>query len=239
MATIQLLLATLLSLLLITSTTALPTPGGPPNLGSLGSRISQMLSNAQKRTVPPNSTLPAPLSSLTLKYIALGLGTQNYTCASTPNSPTAAPVQVGALANLFDATDTIVAVANSPLTTVSKAMSAGPCQADAHNTAASLRQIGQHYFDIAGTPTFDLGAEGMLLKAKKMASAAAPSDACVGRDGGAAVPWLMLQDDGSGRSEGLGQVFRVETAGGAAPATCEGVGGEVERDYAALYYLYG
>jgi hypothetical protein len=42
----------------------------------------------------PDNTLPPPVG-LALKYVLLGLGTQNYTCA-TPGS-TAAPGSTGAL----------------------------------------------------------------------------------------------------------------------------------------------
>lgn len=230
----QFLSILIITLLPILPSSALPLPAG----GDLAAKLSQFLSRAQSQVLPPNSTLPAPLSNLTLKYIALGLGTQNYTCASSSSNAT--PVAIGALANLYDATDAMAAMALAPFGTVHKILSVGTCQADAHNNASQLKQIGQHYFDAAGTPTFDLSPENLLLKSKKMATANAPSDACAGRDGGAAVPWLMLQDDGTNRSQGLQQVFRVETTGGSAPANCAGVAaGSLTRDYAALYYLYG
>ena len=136
----------------------------------------------------------------------------------------------------------MVALASSPMGQ-SNAMAAATCGADKNDSVGQMQQIGMHYFDAQGTPTFDLSPEGLLLKSKKMDSDPAPDGSCYGRDGGAAVPWLMLQDDGTGRSVGLDQVFRVETAGGSAPATCDGAvdpaTGIVTRDYAALYYLYG
>ena len=235
MARIHTVLYVLVAILLnIQQSTCLPTP-------DLASKISGFLARATQKTVPPNSTLPAPIANLTLKYIALGLGTQNYSCPTS--SADAVPTAIGALANLYDTTDAIVgmaAMAMAPVATVSRVLSTITCEADSHDSAAQLNQIGQHYFDAAGTPTFDLSPENLLLKAKKIDASNAPGGACVGRDGGAAVPWLMLQDDGTGRSRGLGQVFRVETAGGSAPPTCEGAPvGTLTRDYAALYYLYG
>ena len=42
----------------------------------------------------PQSALPSPTADLELKYVALGVGTQNYTCGS---NKTAAPGTTGAL----------------------------------------------------------------------------------------------------------------------------------------------
>ncbi|ROV95737.1 hypothetical protein VMCG_07644 [Cytospora schulzeri] len=47
-----------------------------------------------------STDLPSPPSNVTLKYIAIGHGIQNYTCAST----TATAVNIGALAVLYDIT---------------------------------------------------------------------------------------------------------------------------------------
>ncbi|KAK7744545.1 hypothetical protein SLS53_003430 [Cytospora paraplurivora] len=48
----------------------------------------------------PATNLPSPPSDLTLKYVAIGHGIQNYTCAST----SASAVNKGALAVLYDIT---------------------------------------------------------------------------------------------------------------------------------------
>ena len=41
-------------------------------------------------------------------------------------------------------------------------------------------------------------------------------------------------------SSKIREVYRVDTAGGVAPSTCEGVtGGLVTVEYAAVYYFYG
>jgi hypothetical protein len=52
------------------------------------------------------------------------------------------------------------------------------------------------------------------------------------------VDWLFLQDDGRGVSKNLKAVYRVETAGGSAPATCSSAG-VVKVPYAAEYWFYG
>lgn len=72
-------------------------------------------------------------------------------------------------------------------------------------------------------PTFQLGWE--FLSAAKVKDVLAPEESVEG-----SVDWLFLRDDGRGVSRGLKAVYRVETAGGAAPGVCEkegGVGGWV------------
>ena len=232
----QMITAFIASILLcITTITAAPIPDN--RISNIVHQITGALQRKQATLQPPNSTLPAPLPGLSLKYVALGLGTQNYTCATSDS--TSLPAPIGAAANLYDTTAAVAAVASAPSSTVQRALNAVSCAADSENTAGGLKQIGHHYFDAAGTPTFDLTPQGLLLKAKKVDTMTAPSGACAGRDGAGAVPWLMLQDDGTGRSVGLTQVFRVETAGGNAPPTCDGAAPSIQQDYAALYYLYG
>lgn len=114
-----------------------------------------------------------------------------------------------------------------------------------------MRRVGEHYFTAAGTPTFDLSGalsradeengntQSLFASVKKDADAPAPEGACSGRDGGKAVPWLRLVDAQDGKSKGVKEVYRVDTAGGAAQESCAGLEGEVTRDYAALYYFYG
>ena len=45
--------------------------------------------------------LPGPSDGLVLKYVVIGIGTQNYTCDT--NNPSSAPVSAGAVATLYDA----------------------------------------------------------------------------------------------------------------------------------------
>ncbi|KLU91477.1 malate dehydrogenase [Magnaporthiopsis poae ATCC 64411] len=60
------------------------------------------LSMAQLPTVPGSKTpMPPPSAGLSLKHIALGRGTQNYTCDA--GNATAIPQAAGALATLFNA----------------------------------------------------------------------------------------------------------------------------------------
>jgi len=110
-----------------------------------------------------------------------------------------------------------------------------------------LPLLGHHYFDVMSRPTFDLTAASPLavLSAKKVADVPAPvgtglQQSCKGRDGAAAVDWLMLEDCGDGLSRGgVSVVYRVETAGGKAIGACTAGGGVVVSVYAAEYWFFG
>ncbi|KAJ8613294.1 hypothetical protein MRB53_036981 [Persea americana] len=205
----------------------------------------------------PQSSLPP--TSLTLKYIALGHGTQNYTCSSPPSSA----IAIGAIATLYDVTplftaqSTILNPSPSPGQgqSQSQSQSQGPlytqltCQAASQTNNAppipNAAILGRHYFTSTSIPIFDLynaPRGGALLAGKKVANATAPTTACANLAGLGAVDWLKLVDNGSGVSfGGVGEVYRVETGGGKAPGcgTGSAAGGGVTSEYAALYWFYG
>ncbi|KAI4716950.1 hypothetical protein E4T48_06859 [Aureobasidium sp. EXF-10727] len=193
----------LLAFFLVTIALALPTPS---------TTLSQ-------NTVPLNG-LPAP-SALSLKYITLGVGTQNYSCSAAGAVPTA----IGAVADLYDAS-----LLKSPAR--SSLIPSFAAVAYSTHTWFDLPTLGHHWFSAAGVPTFNL--EGCaFLSAKKVANVPAPSSSIDG-----SVDWLFLQDDGRGVSKNLKAVYRVETAGGSPPATCSSAG-VVKVPYAAEYWFYG
>ena len=251
--------ALLSTILLFTSlVTSFPTPNR--ELDRVLSSIANIRTPARATTPEstataaspslPSSTLAGPSPDLKLRYIGLGLGTQNYTCAS----PTSTPTAVGANATLYDATEAMTALNHNLGSTNNQLMERiagqGPCMADRSDKVTGLNVLGHHYFTASGTPSFDLGALKLtpspFLSAQKLASATAPTEACAGRDGGAAVPWLQLKDDGTSANSGeLIMVYRVMTAGGAL-ADCSQMsqqggdnGGVITRDYSAYYYFYG
>ena len=103
---------------------------------------------------------------------------------------------------------------------------------------SSLPSIGRHFFDSTGVPTFDLGSVG-FLRGKKSSYITAPANASKGPNdqGDGAVDWLALSD--AGGSTSFSEGYRVETAGGKAPASCSGLPAEVQVQYAAEYWFYG
>jgi hypothetical protein len=180
---------------------------------------------------------------LTLKHVTIGSGVQNYTCKSGQYKPTA----IGALATLYDATvlaytslsklNTVPAYAvQQPLT--SALIFGNPLSIP---NIGSFPVIGSHYFGADGTPTFDLVTVREILFAKKIGDIPAPKGATTGTNGEGAVDWLALSDNGNGLSVGLKEVYRVETASGNPPETCE----EIKPDtvfsvqYSAEYWFYG
>ena len=183
-------------------------------------------------------TLPAPTA--TLKFLTLGRGTQNYTCAS----PLATPSAVGAKAALFDVSFllefpspwNLYALDNSPRAAVSVPLSAIP------SAVAARDEIGSHIFNAAGQPTFTL-PNGNFLVAKKAGDIPAPTNSTPGPVGGeangqdnGAVDWLDLAD--AGGSTGLSGAYRVECAGGKPPQTCAQAGLSYQ-EYSCLYWFYG
>jgi len=227
---------------LLTVPSILALPHWPPTLHH---RSTTTKSTPTFTPTLPTSTLPAPPSGLALKYIALGLGTQNYSCPSTTSTP---PLAIGALATLYDATHLFSTTSSLGATALSILTCGLTCLADSLNSSLSLPRLGHHYFDAVGRPTFDLSladssaaGSGPLLSAKKSASGPAPSGACKGRNKAEAVDWLMLVDNEAGLSRDVSVVYRVETVGGKVVGVgCDGSGSAtVGSDYAALYWFYG
>lgn len=155
-----------------------------------------------------NQSLPPPTASL--KYITLGRGTQNYTCASIGGTP----VSIGAKATLFDTSLVLKKRGISAVEELPDLAINYPLEKieDCFETYV----IGHHYFNGGGQPTFDLGQDELLV-GKKVGDILAPSNATVGpknqptQDYGA-IDWLKLVD--AGGSVGLTEVYRVDTAGG-------------------------
>lgn len=213
-----------------------------PTTINLSERATTQQLSALQSQMPTNG-LPAP-SNMVLKHVALGVGTQNYTCA-TPGS-TAAPTSNGAKANLYDISDFLSSpmgpFMRSTLPGLALSLSTNMPQLTSFlESHSSGLQLGVHYFNATLTPTFDLTAASEILRAKKANNVAAPADAttCKGLTQEGAVDWLYLTAvDVS--SPTLGAVYRIYTAGGVAPTTCaNATSKDVTVPYAAEYWFYG
>lgn len=185
---------------------------------------------------------------LVLKHVAIGRGTQNYTCDLS--NTTAIPSAVGAVATLFNAScvaatypDLLNMLPRVALAFNLTAAEDRAAYADNLVPAATNHRLapgnyaisGHHYFLTTTTPFFDLDTtNGNLgaVAAAKNASASAPADAAAGQGGEKAVAWLKLtaKEGAAGRIQ---EVYRVETAGGSQPATCTGMPAEFEVQYSA------
>ncbi|KAF2708483.1 hypothetical protein K504DRAFT_468814 [Pleomassaria siparia CBS 279.74] len=158
----------------------------------------------------PTSTLTPPGDDVSLVLIAVGHGTQNYTCAT----PTATPVAIGAVAQLFNAS-CAVASDSDRLGQVNEGAAA----------------IGAHFFVDSTTPDFDITGLGNT-ELKKTESVAAPQ--------AADVPWLKLDAQTEGTTSTVKNIYRLKTSGGVAPANCTGQapGSVVTVEYQAQYWVY-
>ena len=188
--------------------------------------------------------LPVPTTAPIV--IALGLGTQNYTCNGTTGKYDSA----GALARLFDATHYLSKypsqVETLPQMYLEKCNQddckldpssnndwqtfACPDKVNHEFNRSQLPILGEHFFANGTNPRFDLYNADLYLSAQKAKSVPAPVDT--------AVPWLYLIDANDGASEGLQSVYRVVTAGGVQPASCDTPGAKIEVPYAAEYWFY-
>jgi hypothetical protein len=163
------------------------------NLGNCSLANANLPLNATK------SPLPGPSANLTLRYVALGRGTQNYTCPSNASSnpqSTIKPEATGAVATLFDAS-CIASASESLLHQVPAIMSTTPLGSlafmaalVAQGTRSTNLIIGEHYFNAAGDPIFDLSLTGSKcwIASNKNAFVPAPNTTSGSTD----VPWLKL-----------------------------------------------
>jgi len=193
-------------------------------------------------TMPAAPTpLPNVSEGLSLKHVAIGRGTQNYTCSTTNSS--AAPVAVGAVATLFNATcvastyPSLLSLLPSVALTFNLTSAEQECL-----SPTNLIISGHHFFETTTTPFFNLDTSAMELgtaPCAKNASTAAPADANPGQGGvgNGAVAWLKLTTK-EGATGGLEEIYRVNTAGGNPPDTCEGMAAAFEVQYAAEYWFY-
>ncbi|KAF4637599.1 hypothetical protein G7Y89_g472 [Cudoniella acicularis] len=185
--------------------------------------------------------LPAVSAGLTLKHVAIGRGTQNYSCTST--NATAAPVSLGAIATLYNAT--CVASTYPDLLQILPGVAlefnlTTPTQQTL--TPSNLDISGHHYFSNTTTPSFNLSTTAMDLGfalCQKNNTVPAPAGSVVGQDGVGfgAVPWLKLTTR-TGATGNLQEIYRVNTAGGNPPATCVGMPATFEIQYAAEYWFF-
>ncbi|KAK4226266.1 hypothetical protein QBC38DRAFT_537330 [Podospora fimiseda] len=195
-----------------------------------------------KVTLPEEAAaLPPPSPGLYLKHVAIGRGTQNYTCVGL--NSTAPPAATGAVATLFNAS-----CVTATFPDVLKMMTRASLQFD-HSDSESLMRLaptnlavsGKHIFTNSNTPFFNLDVSSQWkigeIPAGKNASIPAPAGAQVGQKGEAAVPWLKLTAK-PGATGGLQEVYRVETVGGSQPATCEGMPDNFEVEYSTQYWFY-
>lgn len=185
--------------------------------------------------------LPAPVD-LTLFQVALGRGTQNYTCDLA--NATATPVPIGAVATLFNfscvAAQQPALLKKLPHIAINQPV---PTANNTDPTVVNALESGHHYFIDGSIPFFNLDTSmhqyGMGAVAKANASDA-PAGSCPGqhgKEGFGAVQWLRLDQMEFAQADWKA-VYRLNTAGGNPPKMCTGQPPSFEIQYAAEYWLF-
>ncbi|KAF5367514.1 hypothetical protein D9758_003768 [Tetrapyrgos nigripes] len=190
--------------------------------------------------VPANSALTPPTHQVS--FLALGVGTQNYTCTSAGSYTTA-----GAVAEVFDVsclygTETLSELPSAAL----QCWEQLPASADASTAiqclpSAASSILGQHYFvtnPVTGSgisPKWDFtsaafaGNSDAFVIAARAAGITAPT-------GSSDVDWLFLTNvKGSLANE----IYRTDTRGGQPPASCTPGSAPITVKYTALYLTLG
>jgi len=198
--------------------------------------------NIGNAVLPVASPTPLPPVSagLSLKHVAIGRGIQNYTCTS---NQTAAPVSIGAVATLYNATciaSTFPELVNILPNVALQFNLTSPDQASL--APSNLAVSGHHYFQNTATPTFNLNTSAMDLgfaPCLKNNTVSAPVGSPKGQSGvgNGAVAWLKLIAR-EGTTGNLEEIYRVQTAGGNPPVTCAGMPSTFSVEYAAQYWFF-
>lgn len=198
------------------------------------------LSKAQMPIAP--TPLPVPDSSYTLRHVAIGRGVQNYTCAIADNSTK--PVSIGAVASLYNAS---CIAANYPdlLSLLPNLALQYPLPAypSSNLEPSNIDLSGHHFFENPTTPTFNMDADPTqqlgVAVAKKVANSTAPAGSPLGPNGvgNGAVAWLYLQSTNATVGN-IKTVYRLNTAGGSPPLTCQDSPAVFSVQYAAEYWFY-
>ncbi|KAH7317525.1 hypothetical protein B0J17DRAFT_686745 [Rhizoctonia solani] len=181
--------------------------------------------SSAKLALPPGIGIPGGVKP---QYIALGFGTQNYTCSSA-----GAYTAAGAVADLVDLSCAYTANRDLFDNSETYAYTLYPrWQLVQQALDPYTRIIGKHYFITENgsiAPKFDFAQSGKgYIVSKKIGGVASPK-------GSKNVDWLELQNTSGSLSK---YVFRVDTVGGQPPASCR-PGQTLAVKYAAKYWFFG
>lgn len=235
--------STLLSVLsAATVVLSIPVSFNPTTLPN-GTKACGCSVASAKLSLPANQTAIAVPSGTPI-YIALGVGTQNYTCGATGTFASA-----GAVAKLFDISCLVGTPLFPTIQDMAFAVAANAKGADLVSKIATVLKasplaLGDHYFiqnpAVGGTgltPDFDFragakkGDANGFAAVKKLGNTASPA-------GSANVDWLALQNIGGTIGGTLANnVMRVDTKGGQPPASCT-PNAAIAVPYTAKYWLY-
>jgi hypothetical protein len=164
--------------------------------------------------------LPAPSPDKVLSALTLARGNLSYSCTS--GSPTSAPFYISQQTELFDVAPLIQYI---PSEDVFHSLVPQFYSYDYGELAnSSLVCIGEIYTYLGKTTVNLTGYQTFSLNVNATISAPNPqADSYWAQSLSQAYDW---------------EVYRVETAGGAIPTSCAGLGENFEVGYAAEYWFY-
>ncbi|KAJ4332839.1 hypothetical protein N0V87_008052 [Didymella glomerata] len=199
---------------------------------------------AKLEALMPKSALPAP-EGLQLKYVLLGIGTQNYTCLTGDEN--AAPGTTGATAQLYDigthlSTDPFARWTIPSISPLALSLSTAPARFTQNLQSLGYEHMVGHHFFSGASPVFaldQLASPYPMTILAKLNETDAPATSCPGTGNEGAVKWLLLKDTKGVSQGGIDTVYRIETAGGNKPATCKGQKQTFEVKYSAQYWIFG
>ena len=179
--------------------------------------------------------MSGPSKGLDTVKVVVGRGVQNYDCKSDSASPEA----VGADAKLYDVSCVVQSPGGSQLLSQQVPRLLDIPSEDLQyfvSYAVPAANVGTHFFRQDGAPqfSFDDGTVGIMSKDD---STSAPKNAR-GNENGPAVDWLRLVRKEGEPDTGIEEVYRVYTAGGAAPKQCS-TAGKLTVEYVAVYWMFG
>jgi hypothetical protein len=176
--------------------------------------------SSHANVVSGTNTLPAPSANKVLSALSLARGNLSYSCTS--GSPASAPFYISQQTQLFDVAPLIQYI---PTEAAFHSLVAQFYSYDyAELTNSSLVCNGEIYTHL-GKTTVDLtGHQPFFLHVNATIPAPNPqTDSYWAQSLSQAYDW---------------EVYRVETAGGAIPTSCAGLGERFEIGYAAEYWFY-
>lgn len=223
------------------------------SIAAIRTNPTRAICDLSHASMPSNAPIPlsAPSPNLTLRHVAIGRGTQNYTCASSDTL--SIPVAIGAVATLYNAS-CIAATFPALLFQLSNLALQYPLptKPQAGLAPSNIQLSGQHFFAADGTPVFDLDTTTRRygqIAAQKAENVPAPPGSVMGpagQGGYGSVAWLKLvakdvREDFLGKEKWVNsftEMYRVNTAGGSPPKNCEGMDEAFEVQYATEYWFY-
>jgi hypothetical protein len=251
-------LSTVVSTLLLLATSANALPAKPTKQFYTPAKNLDKLAKLM-----PQSALSSP-DGLQLKYVLLGIGTQNYTC--TTGDENAAPGTTGASGKIPQFSDMETAdnhpaklydigtpLNSSPfakwtiasISPLALSLMTQPAQLEKNLASLNFQLMVGHHFFTGGSPVFSLDqlqSPYPVTLVGKLGETDAPVSSCPGVDAEGAIKWLLLKDTKGVSQGGIDTVYRLETAGGNKPTTCKGKPANFEVKYAAqcksTYHIY-